>query len=407
VRRLALAVLAVGVAALTVVAQPRPASWPGLWGPSRSGESPSLIPAGLGSARELWRRTSAGGYAEVAVAGGRAITMELRGGADYVAAFDAESGRERWAARVGPTFQGHDGSADGPIATPAIDGDLVFAAGPHGVLVALDAATGRERWRHDLVRAFGATVPPYGFAPSPLVENGLVIVPTGGAKSRGLLAFDRATGRLAWSAAHAAADGYASAVAATVAGTRQVIAGAGDRMFAVSPADGRLLWSIAGLGADRVLANPPQVLPGDRVLYSAWEESAMLKVTRQGGALSATELWRSPRLRAYNGPSAYRDGLLYAFVGATLVCADAETAEIRWRERIGEGTLVGAGPHLLVLGQTSGDLRLVRASRDGYAELSRRRVFTPDVTSVTGPSVVGGRLYLRNLKEIAAFALNP
>ena len=86
-----------------------------------------------------------------------------------------------------------------------------------------------------------------------------------------------------------------------------------------------------------------------------------------------------------------------------LVCADADTGQIRWRERIGEGTLAGAGPHLVVLGQSSGDLRLVRATPSGYAEVSRTRVFTPDVRSVTGPSLVENRIYLRNLREIAAF----
>jgi hypothetical protein len=35
--------------------------------------------------------------------------------------------------------------------------DAVFAVGPHGVIVALDRATGRERWRHDL-QPFGAAM---------------------------------------------------------------------------------------------------------------------------------------------------------------------------------------------------------------------------------------------------------
>jgi len=400
-RNLALIILTIGNA-VVATAQSQPASWPGLWGPSRNGDSPSAAGVPLASAKEMWRRKSAGGYSEVAVADGRVITMELRDGADVVVAFDAASGREQWTVRVDRTFKGHDGSDDGPIATPAIDGDLVFAAGPHGHLLAIETATGRERWRHDLPQAFGAAVPPYGFAPSPLVEAGLVIVPTGGPNSRGLLAFARDTGRLVWNASHAKADAYSSAVAATIAGTRQVIAGAGDRIYAVSPANGQLLWSIDGLGADKVIANPPLVLPGDRVLYSSWDESVMLKISREGSAITAAQVWRSPRLRAYNGPTVYRDGLLFAFVGPTLVCADAATGELRWRERVGEGTLIGLGAQLLVLGQSSGELRAVRASPEGYAELSRARVLTPDVVSVTGPSVVGSRIYLRNLREIVA-----
>ena len=37
----------------------------------------------------------------------------------------------------------------------SLDGADVFATGPHGHLLALDAATGRVRWRYNLVAEFG------------------------------------------------------------------------------------------------------------------------------------------------------------------------------------------------------------------------------------------------------------
>ena len=60
---------------------------------------------------------------------------------------------------------------------------------------------------------------------------------------------------------------------------------------------------------------------------------------------------------------------------------------------------------MFLLGQTSGDLRIVGASPAGYTESFRTRNLTPDVTSVTGPSYAGGRLYARNIREIVAFEL--
>jgi outer membrane protein assembly factor BamB len=382
---------------------PSPASWPGLWGPSRNGEA--VAPAAAPVLKELWRRPVAGGYSEIALAGDVGVTMELRSGGDVVVARDAATGRERWAQPVGPTFKGHDGSEDGPIATPALDGADVFAAGPHGHLVALDLASGRERWRHDLVREFGAGLPDWGFGSSPLVIGDLVVIPTGGERSRGLLAFDRTSGSLEWSAPHSKSRGYSSAVIATIAGMRQIVGAAGDRVYGVAPADGRVLWSLTGPDPLDVVANSPIVLPGDRVLYGTWNHSVLAKVTRSGETFSAAEVWRSTRLRAYNGPTLYRDGFLYTFTGPQLLCADASTGEVKWQERIGAGTLMGLGPFLVVLGQTSGELRIVRASPDRYQEVSRTTVFTPDVMSVTGPSLAGGRLLLRNVREMAAFAV--
>src|SRR5262245_59845396 len=167
-----LCAIALAVAALAPAAlQPRSSSagWPGLWGPSRNGEAaPAVLPSAF---TELWRRPAAGGYSEISVAGDTVITMELRAGSDFVVALDAGTGRERWAVNVAPTFKGHYGSEDGPIATPAIEGGDVYAVGPHGHLLALELAGGRERWRHDLVGEFGAEIPDWGFGSSPLVTG--------------------------------------------------------------------------------------------------------------------------------------------------------------------------------------------------------------------------------------------
>lgn len=376
--------------------------WPGLWGSSRNGTTPARLTGSPRPSDALWRRPIAGGYSEVAVGGGRAYTMELHDGTDFIVALDAGTGREQWRVRVGSTYRGHGGSDDGPISTPAVDGADVFALGPHGHLIAVDAASGKERWRHDLVAAFDATPPTWGFAASPLVEGRLVIVPTGGPKSRGLLAFDRATGRLVWNAAVARATAYSSAVSATIGGIRQIVAVAADRVYAVAPADGRVLWSAPGPGGTIEVANSALAIPGDRVLVSNWEQSMLLGISRQDGSLAAREIWRSPRLRGSNGPTIYRDGFLYGFAGPMLICMDVETADVRWRERTGPGSLIRAGDELVILGHESGELLIADLSPAAFRARHRARVLDEGVRAVTGPSFDGGRLYVRNLKEIVA-----
>ena len=381
------------------------AQWPGLWGPARDGSA--AAPAGTAEVAALWRVPVEGGYSEVAVGGGLAVTLAKLGADDFVLALDAATGRERWRARLGATYAGHGGSDDGPISTPALAGGAVFALGPHGQLIAVDAASGRERWRHDLVKDYGATAPRWGFAASPLVEGDLVIVPTGGDGSRGLLAFERDTGRLAWSAPVAKDTAYASAVAATIGGERQIVAAAGDTVFAVAPRDGRLLWSAPSIGGRIELANSPMLLPDGRVLLSGWDQSLMLQVSRDAGAFTVRELWRSPRLRGSNGPVIHRDGFLYGFAGPQLICMDAATADVRWRERTGAGTLIALGDSLAVLSDGTGELRFVRMTPDRFEAVLTQRVLAPDVRAVTGPSYADGRMYVRNLTEIVALRLEP
>jgi outer membrane protein assembly factor BamB len=404
--RVTTCVMSVALLAGAVSAQQpaRPSTgWPGLWGPGRNAVTAALTPAPR-SAKSLWTRKSQGGYSELAIVGQQIITMDLRDGVDYVVALDANTGNDVWATRVAPTYRGHDSSEDGPIATPTIDGADVFAVGPHGVIVALDLKTGRERWRHDLQATYGAETPGWGFAASPLVEGQLVIVPTGGAKSRGLLAFDRASGALRWSALPGISPGYSSAVAATLAGTRQVIVVRGDRVAAVSPTDGRELWSSRGLAASEEILNSALVLPGDRVLLTHAKESWLLRISRKDTRFVAEEVWRSPGVRVSMGPAIHLNGSLYGFSGGQLVCLDPDTGAVRWRERLGDGTLAAAGTTLFLLTR-SGDLILADASPDGYREASRTRAFATGGSTVTGPSIANGRLYVRSTREIAAFTL--
>jgi hypothetical protein len=70
-----------------------------------------------------------------------------------------------------------------------------------------------------------------------------------------------------------------------------------------------------------------------------------------------------------------------------------------------EGTLVGVGEHLLVLGRTSGNLHVVAPSPDAFREVTNTAVLTPGSTAMTGPSVAGNRVYVRNSEEIVAFAV--
>ena len=225
------------------------APWPGVWGPTRNGLAAAGVPGQPTGFKELWRKKTQGGYSEVVITPRAAYTLEARDGNDDAVAFDPASGRELWRARIGATYRGHDGSHDGPIATPAVEGNELYAVGPHGAFVALDATTGKERWRHDLATAFGASAMIYGFGSSPLIDGSLVLVQTGGEKSRGLMAFDRATGAVRWNAPHGLNGSYSSPAIGTLAGVRQVVVSAGDRIYAVSPADGKLLWSLAGPGS--------------------------------------------------------------------------------------------------------------------------------------------------------------
>ncbi len=378
--------------------------WPGLWGPSRDGVTDTRLALGEApAARVAWRRPIGSGFSGISVSAGRGYTGESDGTNDVAVAFDLATGRETWRVPLGPTYRGHDGSKDGPISTPTIDQSRVFVISPKGTLFALDAPTGRLLWRKDLKADFGAPEPAYGFAASPLVAGTRVIVQAGGV-THSLAAFDKATGKLLWSANHSKTTGYASPVLATLNGRSQVVVHAGDSVYGASPEDGTLLWTHS-LGAPIESDRPPLVLPGDRVLLSRWEDTRLLQIERGETGLKAREVWKSPRLRGSYSPTILHQGHLYAMGGANLLCVDPANGEIVWREKVYPGSLILVDGKILHLGEQSGELRVAEASPSGYRQRLKTPVFNAGATSSTTPSFADGRVLMRNVEEIVALEL--
>jgi outer membrane protein assembly factor BamB len=98
-------------------------------------------------------------------------------------------------------------------------------------------------------------------------------------------------------------------------------------------------------------------------------------------------------------------GYIYGLDEAILACIDAGTGEQKWKGgRYGYGQILLAGDQVIVLAE-DGDLALVRATPERHEEVGR----WPAISGKTWnhPIVVGGRLLVRNLREMAAFDVRP
>jgi outer membrane protein assembly factor BamB len=285
-----------------------------------------------------------------------------------------------------------------------VEGGRVFLVAPHGRLYALDARDGKVVWSHDLPQEYGAAVPSYGFATSPVMAGGRVIVQVGGEKQHYLVAFDPASGTVAWSSSPGAGAVYVSPVLATLHGVPQLVTVSNEKVMGLSPADGSLLWSLARPNEPEP-SRSPVVLPEGRVLVPSWNEATVIAVTREDGVFKAAEVWRKPVLKSSYSPTVFHDGHLYGFNGAYLVCVDPASGDVKWRQKVYAGSLILVDGHLVVLGESSGDLRVAEATPVGYREKLKTSVFSPGSSSFTGPSWAGGRVYLRNVEEIVALEI--
>src|SRR5919106_5153587 len=165
-------------------------------GVANSGTQFAQDPAG--SLKIAWAIAAGSGYSGVSISDGIAVTGFSDGKNDLLAAFDEKTGKELWRTTIAPTYKGHDGSHDGPIATPAIADGKVFALAPRGEVISVDLRTGKKVWEIDLAKNEGAEKPLYGFGSSPLISKGVLILQVG-AKEKFIGGFDPATGKKLWS----------------------------------------------------------------------------------------------------------------------------------------------------------------------------------------------------------------
>jgi outer membrane protein assembly factor BamB len=169
------------------------AGWPQWGGPNRNFMSDakglaSKWPAG--GPKRLWTRALGEGHSAIAADGGRLYTMYRplgllamvrRSQEEVIAALDANTGATIWEHRYASPTAGVDFSEGaGPHATPLVTADRVFAAGSRKEIFALNKANGQVVWSHDLIKEYGATGPDRGYACSPLLYNGTIIVSVGG-----------------------------------------------------------------------------------------------------------------------------------------------------------------------------------------------------------------------------------
>ena len=349
-----------------------------------------------------WQRDIGQGYSSVSIQDGVAVTMfeSESDGRNVVAAFDVDTGEERWRSSVGDTYVGPDGSFNGPAATPLLAGSAVIALGRRSNLVGLDLASGDQLWSLDLALDYQARHPRYGVATSPVLANGAVIVQVGGPETA-LGALDPATGRWLWTVGGNAVN-YQTPVPARLAGREQLLVADQVAVRGIDATSGDILWRYEHggrglLGASSLV--PVPVGPNRVFLAHDNDESTLLEVNANGNAFSVGEVWRNRNIRNSYTVPVYHDGYLYGYGSRFLTCVDATTGESVWRSRTpGDGFLTLVDEHLVILTK-DGTLHVAEASPDGYTELAALDLF--DELTWTPPSFADGYIFARSQGTVA------
>ncbi|NUQ61232.1 MAG: PQQ-like beta-propeller repeat protein [Pirellulales bacterium] len=368
-------------------------------------------------ARLVWKREIGAGWSAFSAVNGFAVTMEQRGELEMVTCYRIDTGELEWAHATAARYDAISGGV-GPRSTPTIHEGLVYALGATGHLLCLDGATGKCRWRKNLLKEYGvspeeesATLP-WARSNSPLIADDLVIVPAGGPKQGrkvSLAAYNKQTGDLVWEGGNRQIS-YSSPALATLAGVRQILSVNEDSASAHDVTTGRVLWEHpwpAHSNADPNVSQPVAV-GGDRVLLSKGygQGAALLQIGRSAdGAFTVQTLWKNPKvLRTKFANVAVRDGYAYGLSDGILECVDLQTGQRIWKDgRYRHGQILGVAGLVLVLAE-SGEVVLVEASPERPNRVLGRFQAIEGMTW-NNIALYGPYLLVRNAEQAACYEL--
>jgi outer membrane protein assembly factor BamB len=403
-----------------------PHDFPQFLGPERSCWISGPALARDWSANEpklVWKRPIGAGWSAFSAVNGYAATIEQRGPDECVTCYEIATGQPMWAHAIAARHDNPLGGL-GPRSTPTIHEGRVYALGATGVLRCLDGGTGQLIWSDDLRKRYGLSAAndeqlvQWGRAASPLIVDGLVLVPGGGpaGKAKNLVAFEAKTGRLVWESENkkdgGAADqiSYASPSLATLAGKRQIIIVNESTASGHDPATGQRLWNFPWPGHSNTDASSSQAVPidADHVLlskgYSGGAELIGLSSGEKDGMLIANSIWKSPRvLQTKFTNVVVHGGHAYGLSEGILECVEVMTGKRKWKNgRFEHGQILGVGDLLLVLSET-GELNLVEANPSKFSRLGSFPVLAGKTWN--NLCLFGRQLLIRNGQEAACVEL--
>ena len=399
--------------------------WPHLRGPSydavshETGLLDSWPPEGP---PVLWARDLGTGYSAFIAVGGRVWTQAQNAYAQSVLCLDADTGEEIWAYRYGWPYEA-EGMYPGPRATPTWHDGRIYFAGPRGLVGCLTAADGRLLWSLNLIDEFEGRGFHFGYGCSPLVEEGLVILPAGG-KGASVVALDARDGSTVWASGDETAS-YSSPIPVSVADQRHVVALLENALVSMDLKTGRLLWQhVFSRGYDEHAAAPLYREPylmiaspfrGGSEMYRIDLDQREAEEGEPPGA-SATRVWFSRQMSNDVASSVLVDGYVYGFdlrdiqskaqrpSRGEFICMELATGEVLWTtERAGHANVIAADGKLILFNDT-GEVLLLRATPERYDELARAKVFGDEICW-TAPALDRGRLYLRSPSQAACLYL--
>lgn len=387
-----------GVVALGFASVAPSRDWPGWRGPARDGVASGEVPPQTWSEQSQvrWRTPVPGrGHSSPTVAAGKvflstAYDLDQR---QSVLAFDAQSGRVLWETVLhrGGLEPSLSRQASHASASVTWDEGRLYAAFLNQKAIHVSAldTEGRILWQKRVsdyvtVRAYGG---------SPLIHGDLVIINADHKEGGRIVALDKASGRERWVLERGKFQNYPSPVVFQLNGMPQLITAGGNKLTSVDPASGRVLWEVEG-PTETTVTTP--VTDGRAVFVSGGFPRSHVSAIAADG--KGGVIWQS-------GSGIYVPSMLVAgdsVVGlqdtGRIVVWRANDGEELWREKLDREFFASPvmAEELLYATALSGVTHVIKRVGSAWSVVARNQLGDEAFAS---PAIAEGRIFLRHAKQ--------
>lgn len=316
----------------------------------------------------------------------------------HLLCLDRATGKTLWAKEFQPLLPEHryagEGSYHGYSAsTPLIEGDRLYVFFGKSGVYCFDL-DGKEIW-HTLV---GKNVNGWGSGTSPLLYKDSLII-NASVESGALVALDKASGKERWRSPGISAAWNTPVVVTTAEKKQEIVVSVQGRVVGVDPETGKELWRAEGV--NRYVC--PSVVTHGGIVYAIGGGSTSLAV-KAGGSGEVTKthgLWRVSRGSNVGSPI-YHEGHLYwaSDGGGVVFCQSAATGEVVYSERLKPGSgQIWASPvladgKLYYVSKENGTY--VVAAQPKFQQLAHNVIAGDKSRGNASLAVSNGQLFLRN-----------
>jgi outer membrane protein assembly factor BamB len=350
-----------------------PKGWPFFRGPNGNGivdVELDLLP----EPKQLWTVNVGRGNASFVIQDGRLYTIGNRGGGGSIlCCLNAETGKTIWERKI-ETYA-FDSS-------PAVENGRIYLLCHLGKpkVRCFQTSDGSLIWERELPAPTSDRH--YGHAGSPLLWKDLVIVNVGLG-----VALKKSDGEVVWQ--HEGLPGLATPVLYHEKGKASVMIFGGDTLVARDLATGSLLWTVPWKTELAVNACDPIYSDGKVFLCTTYgKHAALFDVATK----PARQLWKEDG-SSFSSGFLWQDHL-YCFAGDHFCCLKFASGERQWRgPGAGGGSVIVAGSNMILL-SSRGALFIAPLSNTQWKPIVEARIHGG--TTWTPPSLVDGRLYVRN-----------